>query len=102
MTSSTQGEIRPNSADFSAVFFDFSSPAVRQLPELLEVHRLVAYIHARLIELGDDLPLVLSGWVVQEAKAHLDAADAVLRQCAAVIARGAEHAAADREAGQWT
>jgi hypothetical protein len=88
-----------STAQPAAIPFDSSSPAVRALPELLGVHRLAETLHSLLLSQGDDLPLVLSGWVRQEAAGHLAEARAALWHCVTVIEKGERHHAIDREAG---
>jgi hypothetical protein len=50
------------------------SPVVGRLPSLLEVHRLALHLHRTLLETGDRLPVILSGWVVTDTKGYLDEA----------------------------
>lgn len=77
-----------STAQPAAIPFDPLSPAVRLLPALYAVHRRAEFQHQDLVALGDDLPRVLSGWVQQEAAAHLEEAFSALCRCADIIAKG--------------
>jgi hypothetical protein len=65
-----------------------TSPVVEHLPELLDVHRLAVHIHRTLLETGDDLPVVLSGWVHQDARGYLLEAHKALYAASQLIHQG--------------
>lgn len=83
----------PTPSAHVADLIPITSPVIRHLPELLDVHRLAVGIHRSLSEPGAELSEVLSGWVLADARGYLEEAYRALAAVSRTVAKGREETA---------